>query len=542
MELVQLLKTSKELEVVDEIFSLSRERSDLKDKVVGLDEGIALAEKLSGIEIDFSKLKSNALDFRAFTTDVRSLEAINAALRQKKILHEVVTKTLPDKSVVAFLAFEKGKGALAEEALKNFKVGELDLSNSYLTSTPEHVLKKLRAEREGSAKMINSIDNALTDISSKHYSKIAGIVEMLGIEYARANVGTNFKKTEKTFIIEGWIPKNRRAELEGALKGSIGERFYIEELREKELAPTLVNRPKILEPFGYLMDFYSVQRSDEIDPTIFLVITLAISYGIMVSDVIYGLMSLVLAHVIVKKTDPDGLLNNVARIWRLFSIPIIFFGFVSNVFMGYSLPWFNGIKIFDWKTDVPMLILFTILVGITEIIIGQVLGFFNKMRHHEMKLAVSKLLAIPALICGTVAIGGAFFHAFDPTLTLYCGIVTAVSFLGAAVLSGIEAAELPGLIAHPMSYSRLLGFGLASVVLSELINMAFTPSLSHGILAFIVFAVIFIVLHSMNMILSIFEGVVQGARLDFVEVFSKFYIGNGVKFKPYHFRRHYTKD
>jgi V/A-type H+-transporting ATPase subunit I len=97
-------------------------------------------------------------------------------------------------------------------------------------------------------------------------------------------------------------------------------------------------------------------------------------------------------------------------------------------------------------------------------------------------------------------------------------------------------------MAHPMSYSRLLGFGLASVVLSELINMAFTPTLSNGILPFIVFLVIFIVLHSMNMLLSIFEGIVQGARLDFVEVFSKFYMGNGVKFKPYRFKRHYTKD
>ena len=46
----------------------------------------------------------------------------------------------------------------------------------------------------------------------------------------------------------------------------------------------------------------------------------------------------------------------------------------------------------------------------------------------------------------------------------------------------------------------------------------------------------------MNMLLSIFEGMVQGARLGFVEFFSKFYIGGGLKFKPYRFNRRYTKE
>ncbi len=54
--------------------------------------------------------------------------------------------------------------------------------------------------------------------------------------------------------------------------------------------------------------------------------------------------------------------------------------------------------------------------------------------------------------------------------------------------------------------------------------------------------VVFISLHFMNMILAIFEGIVQGIRLNFVEFFSKFYIGGGVKFKPFAYKRFYTKE
>ena len=30
---------------------------------------------------------------------------------------------------------------------------------------------------------------------------------MLEIEYDRANISTNFKKTGRTFVIDGWVPR-----------------------------------------------------------------------------------------------------------------------------------------------------------------------------------------------------------------------------------------------------------------------------------------------------------------------------------------------
>jgi V/A-type H+-transporting ATPase subunit I len=44
------------------------------------------------------------------------------------------------------------------------------------------------------------------------------------------------------------------------------------------------------------------------------------------------------------------------------------------------------------------------------------------------------------------------------------------------------------------------------------------------------------------MIVSMFEGAVQGARLNFIEFFTKFYTGGGIKFKPFGSKRVYTKE
>ncbi len=88
------------------------------------------------------------------------------------------------------------------------------------------------------------------------------------IEYERANVSTNFKRTRRTFVIEtGWIAKRKMHELKSQVNRATDGKFEIEELHDKELAPTLINGTDFLTPFHYLMEFLRASRSDQIDPT-----------------------------------------------------------------------------------------------------------------------------------------------------------------------------------------------------------------------------------------------------------------------------------
>ena len=91
---------------------------------------------------------------------------------------------------------------------------------------------------------------------------------MLEIEMTKAKVSEIFKKTDRTVIIEGWVPVKKLKELDGAVARASNGKFYMDHLEADELAPTLMNRPKILQPFDYMVNFISVPRSDEIDPAI----------------------------------------------------------------------------------------------------------------------------------------------------------------------------------------------------------------------------------------------------------------------------------
>jgi V/A-type H+/Na+-transporting ATPase subunit I len=87
-----------------------------------------------------------------------------------------------------------------------------------------------------------------------------------------------------------------------------------------------------------------------------------------------------------------------------------------------------------------------------------------------------------------------------------------------------------------------VGILLASVILADVIDFIFIKTLHHTILYVILGITIFFVGHIFNIVLGVFEPGIQGARLIYVEFFSKFYHGNGRPFKPFGIRRRFTYD
>ena len=137
------------------------------------------------------------------------------------------------------------------------------------------------------------------------------------------------------------------------------------------------------------------------------------------------------------------------------------------------------------------------------------------------------------------------YHAIVPPLTPIVDLSFAGLAIGvASLVIGEGAFGLLGLIdivSHILSYTRLVGILLASVVLAVVIN-DIAVLVFHGIpvIGILLAAIVVVGGQGFNVILGVFEPGIQGARLIFVEHFSKYFTGNGRPFRPFGAQRTHT--
>lgn len=545
-DLSRIIHSAAYTKALDEIYNDSDRLKQVAERKAELAEARRVAQSLIGIHIDLSKLESERLAIRGFEAEAEILGKVMDGFRKAGSGIRVAHSPVRNKMALVVVACEKGTNI--EEVIKEHKLKEVELRSKYFKGSPEESVHTLDVLISGNAEEHAAAKARKEQLSDKHYAHLLAASEALQIEITRLNAALIFKKTDSTIIIEGWIPEKNVQEFKSTMQNETRGMMYLEEIDgHDELAPTLTKRPKFLRSYDYLVEFLSVPRSDELDPTWIFIITFPIFYGFMVSDVGYGILSMILATYIKRITDPEGLVYNASTLWQLNGAAAIVFGFITNQYFGLQFnQYFTTFSGIDWFKSIPTLMVIAVLFGVVQIVLGLAFGFYNKMHHHEKKLAISKLTSIVLIIAGTIAICGGLFGTFSYTVSLAAAILALLMLVATMVLAGQEAGEVPTLIAHILSYSRLMGFGLVSIIIAFLIDLAFTPTFGSGgiwgIITFILYLVIFLVLHVMNMIVSMFEAMVQAVRLNFVEFFTKFYQGGGVKFKPFSYKRVYTKE
>jgi V/A-type H+/Na+-transporting ATPase subunit I len=442
-----------------------------------------------------------------------------------------------------------------------------------------NIIQEQREQKELTSGKLNHIKDELRDISEKYYESIVSIQEQLEIESKKQEITENFGLSTDAFALEGWIPKPRleqiRMTLEQHAKGTI-----LFNLETKEKPPTLLANPRRFRVFESFVRFYSLPSGDEFDPTLIFGIIFPIFYGMMLGDMGYGLVILLVSMWVIRRVEkgkrnlnimPKPLRNfaktivkpiqmvKLAKAMIPGAIIAIILGFYFNLFFGFHLTGYvfhyaSGLHFVPANgtfldpigtTGLKKLLLVSGYIGIGMVSFGLVLGILNNLREGQKRHMIGKVGWL-LFGWGIVLTGLALLHHshINPVRhvqgVIYFGLILAgigLMFYG----EGVRAImELPSIISHILSYTRIVGILLASVILADVIDFIFTRSLHHAIPIIILGVLIFFVGHIFNIILGVFEPGIQGARLIYVEFFSKFYHGNGRPFKPFGSNRKFT--
>ncbi|MDG6999005.1 MAG: V-type ATP synthase subunit I [Nitrososphaerota archaeon] len=573
---IQLLNASRKVKIDSEVARLKQDQGKLSTWLDELANRIDLVTKLNFINEDLSifDLESASSffgtvskdDYPEFQKNLASITDLMTYSQGKDPVSIVVV--VPTQELEKF-------GSIIQRA--NLRLQRIPK----LKGKPDEVLSKLNKEKETALVESKVVEQKLKEISETNYSNLASLEEQLAIETRKLEAINNFGFTDNTFALEGWIPEQKIPSLTSVL-GKHARSATLFRLESDEKPPTLLENPKRLRYFESFIRFYTLPQSGEFDPTIIFAITFPIFFGLMLGDVGYGLAIIGISYWILnrlrqnprKKTIIPRQLRSFAR--NIFK-PVQFqklamammpgavigviFGFGFNEYFGFHLNQYlfsylntnlhiglpsSGAFLDPSSTrGLKDLLLFTGYVGLFEVSFGLVLGMINSYWAGEKKHIFGKLGWF-TVAWGISLIGLTVLHhgSVSPTTNPIAGVYIALLLVGLALIGYGEGPqtliELPSIISHILSYTRLLGILLASVELAAVIDTIFLSDVSSGI-AFAVMGVIILIFGQIfNLVLALFEPGIQGARLIYVEFFSKFYHGNGKMFLPFKGSRIYT--
>jgi V/A-type H+-transporting ATPase subunit I len=428
-------------------------------------------------------------------------------------------------------------------------------------------------------KELLGISEKIQALKTNHAGFLVACDEVLSMDVERAEVPLRFATTDHAFIAEGWVPSDTVRPLTEDLVTASGGRAFVTELpvqKGKDVVPVEYDNINFARPTQFLMDIYSRPKYTELDPTLIVSIVFPIFFGLILGDVGYGALLLVASfglRKLLKGSEGKMLLD----IMRNASISSIFFGILYSECFGFKLPWppilpsrhLNiGGEAGGHGPAIPELMIMCVWIGVLHITAGRILGILNHARQdhgsHRVWAMLANLGWIMVMWGILIMIWSAVPLPLMPDLTGFPPLVLGLSLpaiigllmivLGVVFIvkeSALELVELPTILSHVLSYARIVGVGISSVAIAMVINfiaigLIIEPQLENitifGVIVIVVGVVVWIIGQILNTILGMIGGGLQSLRLQYVEFFTKFYKGGGVKYNPFGIMRKFTED
>lgn len=457
----------------------------------------------------------------------------------------------------------------ADSIFNSLHFERITLSKDYI-GTPAQACESLQQDISHAREQIQDVEDGIAELIQSRASQLAGArrrLEELSNNFDVRKMAARMEEgegKEDYYILCGWMGEE---DVEAFLKeAEKDDRIFVvvEEDREKFFGepPTKLKNPKLFKPFEMFIRMYGLPAHDEMDPTMFVAITYTFIFGAMFGDVGQGLCLFVLGGLIYLKKKMS--LAGIISIAGLFST---FFGFMFGSVFGFEdvLPalWLRPVEA---MTSLPFIgqlntvFVIAIAFGMVLNILVMLFQIANAVRAHDTE----------NLWFSNNGVAGLVFYGFLVlTVVLYMtghktpGNILLAIFLGIPILLFLFKEPLTNLVKH--NQKKIEGGKVMFLVqgffeLFETLLSYFSNTLSYvriGAFAVSHAAIMEVVLMLSgaqdgspnwigvvigNIIVCMLEGLVVGIqvlRLEYYEMFSRFYKGSGREFKPFN---NHSKD
>lgn len=527
---IQLDKEYKDLEHIQKYLML------LKDKQFNLTEAL----NMKYINVKFGRFSKANMD--RFKKNYENVSAIIFRLYEGTN-HVVVMMLVPESVDIE-----------VSRVLSSLNFEEFKIKYSF-EGTPAQWMEGLSDRRQQILDEKKNLQDELLEYKNKYASKIQVYYSRVMLEYKVEELKSYIACTNEFFYLTGWVPAHKKNKLMESIK-KYDERLITifkdaPEEHEGIQPPTCLRNSYLVRPFESIVKLYGIPSYNEMDPSAFLGITYMILFGAMFGDLGQGFILFAIGEFLMRKNHRPNLGGVFARL----GISSMIFGLLYGSFFGFE----NVIPalLIRPMEKINNVLIAGVIFGVVLLTIGFVYNLINAFKNKDIengifsKNGVAGLVFYWLFLLLILQIVG-YAPSFIPTgvVVVLMVIMLAVILLKEPLAHMIKGVK-PLYNESASDYYIEGGFGVIETILSLFSNTVSFIRVGAFAINHVGLFIAFETLAEMvsggaasaailvigNIIIIGLEGMIvfiQGLRLEYYELFSKYFIGDGYEYVPFH--------
>jgi len=411
-------------EQVDALLAENDRRSEIESKLISLSEESAALQMVAPLNTDLDLLDGFE-SLTSFVGTVRDATAASAAAKGGLFLSGNAGK----KTVIGvFVRNEDAKDAQSALEAAGFSALPIPECDGSVSSRMEEI----DAERATLIDEQATLENNSATWQETNADALHSGLELLERDQELATAPVRAAVTAHAFVIDGWVEMDRADEIAASLEGQCtvvdiepfkiqpggGSHGHNDHGHHQEMPPIAFQDRTASKPMELLTDAVGRPGYGRIDPTLFMFITYPIFFGMMLGDMAYGMVTMGLGWMLLRKAGTNDMLRMGGKFLLYIGLGTFVFGYIYAEIAGFEIfshkhhTWANSLDIFypavdyhghAWHTSLPFgielafpfhrvtdvahhgnlehLILLTIYLGVAHVFIGLVVGFRDIYLH-----------------------------------------------------------------------------------------------------------------------------------------------------------------
>lgn len=505
-----------------------------------LTQRAALAPWLElNIPLDTASTQEMVVQFGTVTAGVE-LEQVQRAVEGASELAQLTQASVDRDVRYCLLVCHTSAQEEVLQALRDFGWSRMNLSG--WTGTAKENDQRIARELEQNEQETAQAEQQLAQLTSLA-EPIRQAADRASVRINREEGRSRLLDTEKTFLLEGWVPEENWPQLESQMK-NYPCAWELRDPTEEEYpkVPVKLKNNWFTRPLSMVTEMYSLPAYNGLDPNPLMAPFFILFYGIMMADMGYGLLMMIASVVVLKKSRPRAGMHNFFALLGLCGVSTFIMGAVTGGFFGDFIPQLlklinpESTFVWFWPTlftpleDTMMILVGAMALGFVQILVGMAISFVKKLRRGQVMGAIWEevtwwvvfaglALAILGVTNLVIILGGVMVVAGP--------ILTEKGFGKITGIFGSLYNHVTGYFGDILSYSRLMALMLAGSVIAQVFNTL--GAIPGNVVIFIIISMLG---NALNFALNLLGCYVHDLRLQCLEYFNKFYEDGGKPFRP----------